>query len=124
MPRRALTPCTVPLCPELTDGGRCDDHKQAAERDRGSATARGYGKRHRDRFRRGVLDRDICCVLCIKHDRWVLATVADHWPLSRRELEQRGMDPNDPDHGRGLCDPCHSKETAVNQPGGFNQERP
>lgn len=120
MPRRALTTCSTPSCPELVESGRCADCSTTAERQRGSSSARGYGKRHRDRFRRGVLDRDICCVICIKAKRWVLATVADHWPLSRRELEQRGMDPNDPDHGRGLCEPCHAKETAVNQPGGWN----
>jgi 5-methylcytosine-specific restriction protein A len=59
-------------------------------------------------------------VLCIQNGQWVLATVADHWPLSRRELAERGMDPDDPAHGRGLCHGCHSKETAINQPGGFN----
>lgn len=120
MPARPLKPCTVPSCGELTDSGRCDGHKRQAERDRGSATARGYGKRHRTQFRPAVLERDICCVLCRERGLWVLATVADHWPLSRRELVERGMDPDDPEHGRGLCDPCHSKETARLQPGGFN----
>lgn len=122
MPTRALKPCTNPSCDELTSGGRCDTCSRTTEQQRGSSSARGYGKRHRDRFRKAVLDRDICCVICIKNDRWVLATVADHWPLSRRELVDQGHDPNDPDHGRGLCHDCHSKETAVNQPGGFNQE--
>lgn len=121
MPRRALTTCAVPGCPELTEGGRCDSHRKAAERQRGSATARGYGKRHRSRFRRAVLERDICCVLCREAGLWVLATVADHHPLSRRELTDRGMDPDDPQHGRGLCVQCHNRQTAVNQPGGFNQ---
>ena len=72
------------------------------------------------RFRTAVLERDINCVLCIAAARWTPATVADHWPLSRRELLDRGMDPDDPEHGRGLCEPCHAKETAANQPGGWN----
>jgi 5-methylcytosine-specific restriction protein A len=121
VPQRALTTCSTPGCGQLVKSGRCDDCATIAERQRGSSSARGYGKRHRDRFRRAVIERDICCVLCITHGQWTLATVADHWPLSRRELVERGMDADDPDHGRGLCHDCHSKETAINQPGGFNQ---
>jgi 5-methylcytosine-specific restriction protein A len=45
---------------------------------------------------------------------------ADHWPLSRRELTEQGLDPDDPRHGRGLCARCHSSETARHQPGGWN----
>jgi 5-methylcytosine-specific restriction protein A len=46
--------------------------------------------------------------------------VADHWPRDRRELERLGLDPDDPQHGRGLCASCHGKHTAKTQPGGFN----
>jgi 5-methylcytosine-specific restriction protein A len=120
MARRALTTCSAPGCPELVAGGRCDGCSRSAERERGSATARGYGKRHRNGFRAAVLERDVCCVLCRDSDRWTLATVADHHPLSRRELVERGMDPDDPEHGRGLCKSCHDKSTAVEQPGGWN----
>ena len=120
MPQRLRTPCPVAGCGELTDGGRCDEHRQDDEHRRGSPAARGYGKRHRSRFRKAVLERDICCVLCREDGRWELATVADHWPLSRRELVAAGLDPDDPDHGRGLCHDCHSRETARLQPGGFN----
>lgn len=123
MPRRALTTCSTPGCPELVESGRCDGCTAEAEQRRGSSTARGYGTRHRSRFRRGVLERDINCVLCIAAGRWAAATVADHWPLSRRELAGRGLDPDDPEHGRGLCKSCHDKETAINQPGGWNQKR-
>jgi len=59
------------------------------------------------------------CVLCNE----ALSTVADHWPLSRRELSARGMDPDDPQYGRGLCDHCHNQETAANQPGGWNAQK-
>lgn len=72
------------------------------------------------KFRTAVLERDICCVLCRDEGKWVLATVADHHPLSRRELAEQGLDADDPDHGRGLCETHHNRETAVNQPGGFN----
>ncbi|MFD9064197.1 HNH endonuclease [Kitasatospora purpeofusca] len=82
---------------------------------RPSSTAQGYGPRHRARFRAAVLRRDPRCVLCRK----ALATEADHYPLSRRTLVERGLDPDDPQHGRGLCKPCHSRETAEHQPGGW-----
>jgi 5-methylcytosine-specific restriction protein A len=109
--------CTVPGCPEFSQGGRCDAHKQEAEQRRGSARQRGYGKQHEQQFRPAVLAKNPTCVLCgtrpSKH--------ADHWPLSRRELTEQGEDPNDPRHGRGLCGPCHSSETAQHQPGGWHQ---
>lgn len=47
------------------------------------------------------------------------ATVADHHPLSRKQLIDAGLNPDDPNAGRGLCKPCHDRETATNQPGGW-----
>lgn len=47
------------------------------------------------------------------------AVIADHYPLSRKELLARGLDPDDPRHGRGLCKRCHDQETADRQPGGW-----
>ena len=109
--------CSTPGCPEYTDqGGRCLDHRQQAEARRGTARQRGYGREHEQRFRPGVLARDRTCVLCSTAP----SVHADHHPLSRRELVEQGLDPNDPRHGRGLCHSCHSKETAAHQPGGFN----
>jgi 5-methylcytosine-specific restriction protein A len=116
---RALTPCTQPGCPALTTGGRCQTHQRAADQARGTAADRGYDTTHRRRFRRAVLRRDPICVRC--HAR--PATVADHHPTSRRDLVAAGLDPNDPAHGRGLCAPCHSAETAQHQPGGWNTPR-
>lgn len=115
--RGRLTVCSVPGCPEYTDqGGRCDEHRRQAEARRGTARQRGYDRRHECQFRRAVLARDPMCVICGKAP----ARHADHHPLSRRELVERGEDPNDPRHGRGLCGPCHSAETAQHQPGGWN----
>lgn len=114
--RRARTVCSVPGCPTLTDAGRCEDHRREAEQRRGTARQRGYGGRHESRFRPGVLAKHPTCVLC----RTRASVHADHWPRSRRELAAAGLDPNDPAHGRGLCGPCHSAETAQHQPGGWN----
>lgn len=110
--------CSTPGCPTLIDAGagRCDACKREAEAKRGSAAARGYNADHRHRFRAGVLGKHPICQVCLK----ARSTVADHWPMSRRELVAAGLDPSDPQHGRGLCKRCHARATATNQPGGWN----
>lgn len=120
MPRPGrITICTVAGCPEFVDGGgRCDEHKRAADRSRGTARQRGYGGRNWTRARRAVLVRDRMCVLGCGRP----ATVADHWPTSRRDLIAQGVeDPDAPERLRGLCRDCHSRETAREQPGGWNR---
>lgn len=114
--RRALSICSAPGCPEYTDSGRCEDHRREAELRRGTARQRGYGRQHESRFRPGVLARDPVCVIC----KGAPSVHADHHPLSRRELVEQHLDPDDPKYGRGLCGPCHSSETAQHQPGGWN----
>ncbi|GAA2484696.1 hypothetical protein GCM10010406_21190 [Streptomyces thermolineatus] len=113
--RQSLQVCTVPGCPEYTQAGRCAEHRRQAEQQRGGARQRGYGQAH-ERFRAAVLARDPVCVLC----RTAPSKHADHWPVDRRELVARGLNPNDPKRGRGLCGPCHSAETARHQPGGWH----
>ena len=107
--------CNVPGCPTLTDQPRCPTHTKAADQARGTATQRGYTSPRHRRFRRLVLKRDPICVIC-----GAIATVADHYPMSRRDLEANGLDPDDPTRGRGLCSTCHARETARNQPGGWH----
>ena len=116
---RAMKPCSTPGCPELIPHGtsRCEACATQADRRRGTATDRGYTGRGHQRFRRKVLDRDPICVIA---DCMAPATVADHWPLSRRELIDRGLDPNNPGAGRGLCKRHHDEHTARSQPGGWN----
>ncbi|PXA72377.1 hypothetical protein CTB96_02785 [Cryobacterium arcticum] len=55
------------------------------------------------------------CVLCTV----ARSTVADHYPLTRRELLASHADPDDPARGRGLCARCHNKHTAASSPGGW-----
>lgn len=120
MPSRPRQRCTK--CKRLHTGkGQCAACKKAAELARGSATERGYDQIHRSRFRAGVLAANPNCVICLAFGLTTPATVADHHPLSRRQLVKRGLDPNDPRHGRGLCEDCHNRETAHNQPGGWNK---
>jgi 5-methylcytosine-specific restriction protein A len=115
---KAMKTCSVPGCPDLVPqgSGRCTTHATQADRARGTSTQRGYGHHHRTRFREAVLARDPICTLC----RRAPSHHADHYPLDRRELVARGMNPNHPRHGRGLCAPCHAKATATHQPGGWH----
>lgn len=122
---RALKTCSTPGCPELVAQGRCDDCRSAADQRRGTRQQRGYGRAHTNRFRPGVLRKDPLCVCTDEghgHGPQCLtpSTVADHWPRSRRDLVDAGMDANDPQHGRGLCASCHNQHTSVAQPGGWN----
>ena len=116
MPSKPLRPCTTTGCGQpAASYGRCTAH-QAKERRRidkarGTAAERGYDRLHEDRFRVGVLSRaDQTCAAC-----GGFATVADHYPLSRRHLVSSGRDPNDPAYGRALCVTCHNTHTASTQ---------
>ena len=113
---RALKVCPTSGCGALTNGGRCPSCAAAADRVRGTAAERGYTSAGHRRFRRVVLRRDPICVLCQLEP----ATVADHYPLSRRQLLAAGLNPNDSSRGRGLCKRCHDQETARLQPGGWH----
>ena len=119
MARRVCNGPPGERCPvaAIIDQGRsrCPDCARRGDKARGTPTQRGYGVEHRKRFREGVLAKHPICQVCKRTP----STVADHYPLSKRELIDAGMDSNDPQHGRGLCHTCHSVETAQHQPGGF-----
>lgn len=116
MPARV---CSIHGCPTIYDDSsdsRCPTHRKQAQQ-KHWANTRGYNTAgHRQRFRPAVLKRDPICTVC----HLMQSTVADHWPLSRKELIDQHLDPDDPQHGRGLCTPCHNKATARQQPGGWN----
>lgn len=48
--------CSVPSCPNLTDRGRCADHRRRHEIERGTRQARGYDAAY-DRLRRSIQAR-------------------------------------------------------------------
>ena len=124
-------PSACPRCPAATRG-RCTCTRRVSDQRRGNATDRGYGRRHRRVFRAEVLQRHLFCqcrdASCRSHgDRCVSrSSVADHWPMTRRELVAAGEDPDDPKHGRGLCKPCHDHATATDPRtrGGWHATRP
>lgn len=108
--------CNVAGCPELFEGkgGRCPTHTREARARRTSN--RVYNTAGHQRFREVVLTRDVVCVIpgCVQ---W--ATVADHYPRDRRTLVELGLNPNDPQYGRGLCTVHHNQHTAATNPSGF-----
>jgi 5-methylcytosine-specific restriction protein A len=109
--------CSVAGCPTIYDStaSRCPIHETAAKQKHWDKT-RAYSTAGHRAFRAAVLAHNPICVIC--HQRQ--STIADHHPLSRRELEARGLNPNDPAAGRALCKPCHDRQTAIHQPGGWN----
>lgn len=122
---QALKVCSTKGCPELVAEGRCPTCRANAEQERGTAAQRGYDQKHRRVFRARVLRKNPLCVCTDQghnHGAQCLrpSTVADHHPLSRKELVDAGLNPNDPRHGRGLCKGCHDRHTSEAQPGGWN----
>lgn len=127
---RAMKVCSVPGCPEAIpagSGGRCTEHNRAADRARGNYEHRGGGNARAWRAaRRRCLLRDPLCVCTDeKHGHkgqcMIPATVADHWPVSKRDLVAQGVaDPDALERLRGLCARCHNKSSAALYPGGWN----
>lgn len=115
---RALTICNRPGCPtKIPQGqGRCAECRADADRAR-RPRGNPYATRGHLLFRDAVLARDPICVLCDIR----IATVADHYPDERVDLVRAGLDPNDPERGRGLCAGCHNEYTAATSPGGWNR---
>lgn len=120
MPIRPQQPCTSPGCPRKSRNGRCEQCKELKRtayrrRNRG---VHDYGPRWPG-FRIDYLIRHPACVICGR-----LSNVPDHWPISRRDLVAAGvLDPDQDQHVRALCKPCHDRQTARNQPGGWARDR-
>uniref|UniRef100_A0AAU8GP67 HNH endonuclease n=1 Tax=Mycobacterium Phage BigBubba TaxID=3158890 RepID=A0AAU8GP67_9CAUD len=108
MPRSAPKPCTK-CGAKATRRGLCARHDRQGDSHRGSARDRGYDSEHETEFRAAVLAAQPICP-CGQP-----STVADHYPLSRRELIRQRLNPNDPRHGRALCATCHNTHTARTQ---------
>jgi 5-methylcytosine-specific restriction protein A len=81
--------------------------KRALDRERPSATRRGYGPRWR-RARAAYLARHPLCVPCAAGGRLAPATVVDH--VVPHHGDQRLF--WDESNWQGLCKPCHDAKTA------------
>lgn len=119
MPQRPPAHCTVAGCPHPSfTGGPCPTHAHTRARQRGSATAQGYGGDWPERAARYLTWHPVCA-LCGGP-----SAIADHWPRSRRQLVRDGVtDPNADRYLRPLCQPCHRRQSGLRQPGGWNAQR-
>jgi 5-methylcytosine-specific restriction protein A len=112
MPAAAARRCAVPECPNLvTDRGahRCAEH--TVQQWRAINAARTMPRHRGARWvavRAAFLRRHPRCVDC-----GAPATVADHAPVSRRDLIAQGVhDPDDERYLQARCGPCHGRATA------------
>lgn len=120
-----LRVCSTPGCPTLHAGkGKCPTCTAKADKQR-RPNGNPYATRGHRTFRDHVLAKHPYCQCvgeCGHHDTMCgqRSTVADHHPLERRELVDAGLDPNDPQYGRGMCPRCHDRKTSRTSPGGWN----
>jgi 5-methylcytosine-specific restriction protein A len=89
--------------------GRCETcHpvvRAESDQRRSSSTERGYGSHWRRVIRPAFLRANPLCCLC-----GALAEVPDHWPVTRAELVEQGVeDPDSFDRLRPLCKECHAR---------------
>jgi 5-methylcytosine-specific restriction protein A len=110
MPTRPLRPCTSPGCPELVKSGRCARHLAAHYKSqdarRGSAAARGYGRRWQ-RIRADHLQLEPLCRFCRAEGRTTAATEVDHIDGDSSNNAHTNL--------RSACKPCHSRRTMRDQ---------
>ena len=102
-------PCSHPGCPALVDSGKCPEHSRQYERDRGTSTARGYGRLHR-KIREIVMREEPLCRECLKIGRVTPSYEMDHidgdaFNRARSNLQM-------------LCKACHARKT-IREQGGF-----
>lgn len=124
MPYAPMKPCSAPGCGKLTHDRYCDQHAVAAkeekretERQRGSASARGYG-RPWQKYRAGFIRNNPLCCVCEAEGRVEPTTDVDHIKPHRGD-QKLFWDKN---NHQGLCHPCHSRKTAT-EDGGFGHPR-
>lgn len=67
MPRARMRVCSEPGCPRVQAAPRCQEHRQAAERARGTTAQRGYGAAHqraREGWKPAVQAGQVRCARC------------------------------------------------------------
>lgn len=117
--RKALSVCTTPGCPTLTPGGRCPDCAQVASQGRGSARGKGYDARWERTKRDYLAVHPHCeCDECM-----ALPQIMRPWAVEVHHKD--GLGPNGPrghdwSNLMAVTHAHHSRITAREQPGGWN----
>lgn len=116
--RRAMSVCTTPGCPTLTQGGRCDACRVTAQRSRRGSARAGYDTRWQRTRRAYLMDHPLCeCDECEAMPAPLRppATEVDHidglGPLGPRGHDWSNL--------RAMTKAHHSRATALAQPGGW-----
>ena len=111
MPLKPKRPCAYPGCPSLSHGYYCLEHERKVEMEynkkRGSASKQGYGVQWR-RARKRYLAEYHLCVMCLKEDKVVPATVVDHVIAHKGDMGLFW----DKNNWQALCKHCHDTKTA------------
>ena len=106
MPQAAKKPCTYPMCPALTTGGRCEQHKRK-EQEKYDSSRLDSGKRGYDsvwqRVRSLKLSRDPLCEEHLRQGHDVVAVLVHHVEPIEKRPELR----LDLGNLMSLCQPCH-----------------
>lgn len=119
MARKALQVCPTPGCPTLTRAGRCTGCQRTARSRRRTSSQAGYDARWY-RTRAAYLKVHQFCE-CEQHSEqpWIIrprATEVHH----RDGLGPLGPRGHDWANLMALTKACHSRITALEQPGGWN----
>ena len=116
MPSAVLKPCNKAGCGALaTNDGYCDKHqssrreaKNSQDRQRGSASSRGYG--HKWRVARSeFLIQNPLCVTCLSLNKVESAKVVDHIIPHKGDDKLFWRRSN----WQALCIVCHNRKTAT-----------
>ena len=108
MPRRPMTPCQHPGCPNLVTPGTkfCDVHKALHPEVIRSAGSRGY-TRQWQKASKAYLAAHPLCVRCMAEGRYTKATVVDHIKPHRGDQTLFWNQ----DNWQSLCKSCHDRKT-------------
>lgn len=115
MPRSAQRICCIPGCGAACSGRTCAKHAQEdprriADRERGSSTARGYGRRHQ-KWRLLILHRDPLCKIAHFCAGLAPSTIADH------VIPLRAGGDWSLENGQGACERCHNWKRSMESRG-------
>lgn len=111
MPRKPKRPCSYPGCPNLVDGGYCEEHKKLRDKEynlygRDDFTKNFYKTKEWRIIRKRHLEQEPFCVECLKNGITTKATIVDHIvPI------KQGGSRYDNNNLQSLCWSCHSRKS-------------